>query len=140
MRLNAYKLATDGYAALKGLNTYVNDSSIERPLLDLVKLRASQINGCTYCIALHSKDGAEAGHSHEKLHLLAAWRLSRAFSEREHAALAWTEAVTLVAQDRVPDEVYDRARAQFSDAELVDLTYAVIAINAWNRMQIAFRM
>ncbi len=140
MRLNAYKLAAGGYQALNALDDYANNNSLEKPLLELVKLRASQINGCVYCIALHSKDGLEAGHSHEKLHLVSAWRLAKGFSERERAALAWSEAVTLVANSQVPDEVYTQARAQFSEEELVDLTYAVIAVNSWNRMQIAFRL
>ncbi len=140
MRLNAYKLAANGYDALNALDEYANKNSLERPLLELVKLRASQINGCTYCIAMHSKDGVEAGHTHEKLHLLSAWRLAKVFSDRERAALAWAEALTLVSQEHVPDDVYTQARAQFSEEELVDLTYAVIAVNAWNRMQIAFRM
>jgi AhpD family alkylhydroperoxidase len=140
MRLNAYKLAANGYDALNALDEYANHNSIERPLLELVKLRASQINACTYCIAMHSKDGVEAGHTHEKLHLLSAWRLAKVFSERERAALAWAEALTLVSQEHVPDDVYAQARAQFSEEELVDLAYAVIAVNAWNRMQIAFRL
>jgi AhpD family alkylhydroperoxidase len=140
MRLNAYKLAANGYDSLNALDEYANHNSIERPLLELVKLRASQINGCTYCIAMHSKDGVEAGHTHEKLHLLSAWRLAKVFSERERAALAWAEALTLVSQEHVPDDVYAQARVQFSEEELVDLAYAVIAVNAWNRMQIAFRM
>lgn len=140
MRLNAYKFAAAGYSALNALDAYGSNNSLEKPLLELVKLRASQINGCTYCIALHSGDGVEAGHSHEKLHLLSAWRLSKVFSERERAALAWAEALTLVSQGNVPDEVYAQARAQFSEEELVDLAYAIVAINAWNRMQVGFRM
>ncbi len=140
MRSNAYKFAADGYAALNALDAYANANSLEKPLLELVKLRASQINGCTYCIAMHSKDGIEAGHTHEKLHLLSAWRLAKVFSQRERAALEWAEALTQVASSQVPDEVYAQARAQFSEEELVDLAYAVIAVNAWNRMQIAFRM
>lgn len=140
MRLNAYKFAAEGYRALSALDAYANANNIEPPLLELVKLRASQINGCIYCIAMHSRDGVAAGHSHEKLHLLSAWRLSGTFNERERAALAWAEALTLVADGQVPDEVYTQASQQFSEAELVDLAYAVITVNAWNRMQIAFRM
>jgi AhpD family alkylhydroperoxidase len=140
MRFNAYKFAQAGYDALNALDAYANDNSLERPLLELVKLRASQINGCTYCIAMHSKDGVEAGHTHEKLHLLSAWRLAKGFSDRERAALEWAEALTLVSSSQISDAIYDQARTHFSEAELVDLAYAVIAVNAWNRMQVAFRM
>jgi len=108
-------------------------------LLELVKIRASQINGCAFCIALHTKDARKLGESDERMHLLNAWEEAPVFSPRERAALAWTEAVTLVTEGHVPDAVYEEARKHFSEKELVDLTYAVMAINAWNRLAIAFR-
>jgi AhpD family alkylhydroperoxidase len=115
-------------------------SAIERPLIELIKVRASQINGCAFCIAMHTADAVKGGESHERLHLLNAWRETEFFTARERAALAWTEALTRVADSHVPDEVYDEARRQFSEKDLADLGYAVIAINAWNRLAIAFRM
>ena len=138
-RLNVNLLAPNGYKALLGLQAYVNGSGIERPLLELVKVRASQINGCAFCIAMHVTDATRAGETHERLHLLNAWRETGLYTDRERAALAWTEALTLVAEDDVPDEIYEAARQQFSEKELVDLAYAIVAINAWNRINIAFR-
>jgi AhpD family alkylhydroperoxidase len=140
MRLNPYTFAAKGYSALKNLEEYASHNSIDKGLLELVKLRASQINGCTYCIGLHVKGGLAAGYSSEKLHLVTAWRLAEGFTERERAALAWSEAITLLTQGSVPDEVYAQAQAQFSESELVDLTYGIVTVNAWNRMQVAFRM
>jgi AhpD family alkylhydroperoxidase len=140
MRPNAYELVPSGYDALNAFDQYANQCSLEKPLLELVKLRASQINGCSYCIALHSKDAVKAGYTHETLHLLSAWRLAEVFSDRERAALEWAEALTLIASSQVSDGVYELARTQFSAAELVELSYVVIAVNAWNRMQVAFRM
>ena len=121
------------------LEKYVAQSGLERPLIELVKLRASQINGCAYCIDMHTKDARAAGESEQRLYALTAWRETPFYSERERAALAWTEAVTLIADGHVPDEVYEQARTQFSEKELVDLTMAVIAINGWNRLAISFR-
>ena len=112
---------------------------LDRRLHELVKIRASQINGCAYCLAMHTRDARKAGESDERMHLLAAWREAPIYSARERAALAWTEAVTKISDHHVPDEVYDEARHHFSEKELVDLTAAVIAINAWNRVAIAFR-
>lgn len=138
-RLNANTLAPNAYQALLALQTYVNTCGIEKPLLELVKLRASQINGCAFCIAMHALNAARDGDSHVRLHLLNAWRHTTLYSARERAALVWTEALTLIAENPVTDEVYEQARVQFSDKELADLAYAVATINAWNRIAIAFR-
>jgi AhpD family alkylhydroperoxidase len=125
--------------AMLGLGGYEARSGLEHSLLDLVKLRASQINGCAYCLDMHTKDARVRGESEQRLYLLDAWRESPFYSERERAALAWTEAVTLLAESRVPDAVYEEVRRQFSDDELLALTMAVITINAWNRLNVALR-
>ncbi len=138
-RLNPSHLAPAGYRALAGLEQYVENSGLEPSLLELVKMRASQINGCAYCLDMHSKDARAAGESEQRLYLLNAWRESPFYSDRERAGLAWTEAVTLVSVDHVPDDVYEEARRHFSEQELVNLTLAVIAINSWNRLAISFR-
>jgi len=139
-RLNAKAIAPDAYQALRSLQDYVEGSGLEKPLIELVKVRASQINGCAFCIAKHTADAAAGGESQARLHLLNAWRETELFTARERAALALTEAVTLVADTHVPDEVYEEAQRQFSDKELVDLAYSIFAINAWNRLAITFRM
>jgi len=108
-------------------------------LIDLIKLRASQINGCAYCIDMHTKDARSRGESEQRLYELDAWRETPFYTERERAALAWTEAVTLIAVEHVPDEVYKQAREQFTEQELVNLTLALVAINGWNRFAISFR-
>jgi AhpD family alkylhydroperoxidase len=125
--------------ALLHIGEYVHKSGLEESLLDLVFLRASQINGCAFCIDMHWKDLRAIGQSEETLYMLNAWRESPGYTERERAALAWTEAVTLVTEGHVADDVYAVAHKQFSDAELVNLTLAVTVINSWNRMNIAFR-
>jgi AhpD family alkylhydroperoxidase len=139
-RLNAKAVAPDAYNALRGLQNYVDACGLEKSLIELIKVRASQINGCAFCIAMHTADAVKGGESHARLHLLNAWRETELFTARERAALALTEAVTLVADTQVPDAVYDEARQQFSDKEVVDLAYAIFAINAWNRLAITFRM
>jgi AhpD family alkylhydroperoxidase len=139
-RLNAKAIAPDAYNALRGLQNYVDGCGIEKPLLELIKVGASQINGCAFCIAMHTADAVKGGESQARLHLLNAWRETELFTARERAALSLTEAVTLVADSHVPDEIYDEARQQFSDKEMVDLAYAILAINAWNRLAITFRM
>ncbi|HUL09042.1 MAG TPA: carboxymuconolactone decarboxylase family protein [Candidatus Acidoferrum sp.] len=139
-RLNAIAIAPDPYKALRTLQDYVESSGLEKPLIELIKIRASQINGCAFCIAKHTADAVKGGESPARLHLLNAWRETELFTARERAALALTEAVTLVADTHVPDEVYEEARGQFADKELVDLAYAIFAINAWNRLAITFRM
>ena len=138
-RLDANKLAPDAYKALAGLQSYIDGCGLERSLLELVKIRASQINGCAFCLVAHTRDARKLGETDDRMHLLNAWEEVPAFSERERAALAWTEAVTRITDGHVPDHVYDMVRRQFSEKELVDLNYAVIAINAWNRLAIAFR-
>jgi AhpD family alkylhydroperoxidase len=124
---------------MSALQAYVNGSGLEHSLIELVKLRASQINGCAYCIDLHTRDARAAGETEQRLYLLSAWREAPQYSARERAALEWTEAVTLVGEGHVPDEVYRSVREHFAEAELVNLTMAVIAINGWNRLAIAFR-
>ena len=114
-------------------------SKLERPLFELVKIRASQINGCAYCIDMHTKDARLAGETEQRIYALNAWRETPFFTERERAALEWTEAVTRVADTHVPDEIHARVAAQFEEAELVALTFAVIVINSWNRLAVSFR-
>ena len=138
-RLPYAQLAPAAFRALAGLEQYLAQSSIEKPLRELVKLRTSQINGCAYCIDMHWKDARAAGETEQRLYGLNAWAESPYYTDRERAALAWAESVTLVAETHVPDDVYDRARSHFSEKELVDLTWAVAAINAWNRVAIAMR-
>ena len=122
-----------------GLQNTVNSSGLERNLLELVKMRASQINGCAYCLDMHSKDARAAGETEQRLYLLDAWRETSLYSERERAALEWTEALTLIGEGHVPDAVYASAREHFSEEELVNLALAVVTINGWNRFSIAFR-
>ncbi len=138
-RLDFRKASPKANAAMYAVHDFVRTCGLDHTLLELVKLRASQINGCAHCIDMHSKELRADGESEQRLYLLSAWRESPFYSERERAALAWTEAVTLVADSQVPDEVYEQARAQFSEEELVNLTMAVIAINGANRLNIAFR-
>ena len=138
-RIDAAKASPEVYKAMLAVQGYVNKCGLETTLLELVKLRASQINGCAYCLAMHSRDARRHGVSDERMHLLNAWREAPLYSAREQAALAWTEALTLITQGHAPDEVYAQARAQFSDKELVDLTLAITTINAWNRLAIGFR-
>ncbi len=128
-----------GYAAMSALNRYVHDCGLEPSLLELVKIRASQINGCAFCIDMHTKDARAQGETEQRLYALDAWRETSFYTERERAALAWTEAVTRVADGHVPDEVFALARQQFSEQDLVDLTMAVIVINGWTRLAISFR-
>lgn len=138
-QLNYYEIAPEAVDALTKLEGYIMKSGLEHDLLDLVRLRASQINGCAFCIDMHTKDARSRGESEQRLYELSAWHEAPFYSERERAAMAWTEAVTLVSVDHVPAEVYNLAREHFTEKELVDLTMAVIAINAWNRLAISFR-
>ena len=138
-RIEYGKAAPGAFKAMYGLEAYVKSSGLEPSLLDLIKTRASQINGCAFCIDMHTKEARAKGESEQRLYLLNAWREAPFYTERERAALAWTEAVTLVANGHVPDEVYEQARAQFGEQELVNLTLAVVAINGWNRLAISFR-
>jgi AhpD family alkylhydroperoxidase len=139
-RFDYSRVAPGIYDAMDALDRYLQDCALERPLLLLVQLRASQINGCAYCLDMHWKDLRAAGEKEQRLYSLDAWRECPYYSDRERAALGWTEAVTLVADGHVPDAVYDEVRAHLGEKELADLTLAVAAINAWNRLSIAARL
>ena len=138
-RLDYSKAAPGSVQAMYKLQKFSEESGLERPLLELVKTRVSQINGCAFCIDMHTKDARAAGETEQRLYALDAWRETPFFSGRERAGLAWIEAVTLVSNAHVPDSVYDEAKAHFSEKELVDLTYLAATINAWNRLAIALR-
>jgi AhpD family alkylhydroperoxidase len=139
-RIDYAKHAPGARAAMWGLEKYTRECGLETPLLELVRLRASQMNGCAFCIDMHTKDARAEGETEQRLYMLGVWREAPFYTDRERAALEWTEAVTDVAGSRVSDEVYTRARAQFSEAELVNLTMAIVAINGWNRLAISFRI
>jgi AhpD family alkylhydroperoxidase len=132
-------VAQRAITSLLGMGRFVEQSGLEHALLELVKLRASQINGCAFCIDMHFKDAVARGESEQRLYMLDAWREAPFYTERERAALLWTEAVTVIAQDRVPDDVYEAVRPWFSDDELLSLTMAVVAINSFNRLNVALR-
>jgi AhpD family alkylhydroperoxidase len=136
---NVLGVAPDAYRAMGALQRFVDQSSLPRTLLELVRMRASQINGCAYCLDMHSKDAMALGMPAQKLFVLDAWREAPFYTDRERAALEWTEAVTLIAEDQVPDAVFEAVRPHFSDRELVELTMAIITINGWNRLAISFR-
>jgi AhpD family alkylhydroperoxidase len=138
-RIDFGKAAPDGISALRTLEKYIRQSGLEPALLELVKMRASQINGCAYCLDMHSKDARARGETEQRLYVLPSWREAPFYSERERAALAWTEALTLISGNDVPDDVYQHALQHFSEKELVDLSLAIIAINGWNRLAIPFR-
>jgi AhpD family alkylhydroperoxidase len=133
------KVSPGASRAMYGLEVYVRESGLEPAMLELVKLRASQINGCAYCMDMHTKDARAKGETEQRLYVLPGWREAPFYNDRERAALEWTEAVTLISQNHIPDELYERVRKVFSEKELVDLTLAVIAINGWNRLAISFR-
>jgi AhpD family alkylhydroperoxidase len=142
-RLNFYEASPDAMRALLRLEDQITKSGLEKPLITLVRLRASQINGCAYCIEINTRNARNAGETERRLSMLVAWRDTPSsdsfFSDRERAALEWTEAVTLVAQTHVPDDVWNRVRPQFTPEELVDLTLLVSTVNTWNRFAISFR-
>ena len=138
-RIDYLKHGRAGFQAMLGLEKYLHECGLEEPLLHLIKLRASQINGCAYCIDMHWKDLRSIGESEQRLYGLDAWEESPYYTDRERAALAWTEAVTLIRDSRVPDEVYQIAAKQFTEKELGDLTLAIATINSWNRLNIAAR-
>jgi AhpD family alkylhydroperoxidase len=138
-RFDYAKVAPGAYQAMLGLEKYLHQSGLEESLLHLIKLRASQINGCAYCLDMHWKDLKAIGEQDHRLYELDAWEEAPFYSDRERAALAWTDVVTRVADSRVPDDVYDEVRKHFSDKELADLTLAVATINAWNRLAISAR-
>jgi AhpD family alkylhydroperoxidase len=138
-RINAFEKGQQAMKAMYGLGMYLSKSSIEENLLNLIYFRVSQINGCAYCLDMHSKDLMIKGESEQRLFILNAWREAPMFTNRERAALAWAESVTQLRDGQVADEVYEQARAEFSDTELIDLTLAVTTINTYNRINIAFR-
>ena len=138
-RMNAFEKGQGALKAMYGLGAYLAKSPLGQPLLDLIYFRVSQINGCAYCLDMHSKDLRAKGETEQRLYTLDAWRETPFFSERERAALAWAEAVTKITEGRVPDEVFEEARKQFSEEELIDLTLAITTINSYNRFNIAFR-
>ena len=137
-RIEYGDVAPGALAAMLGLEDYVHRSGLEPSLLELVKVRASQINGCAYCADMHTRDARRQGEAEQRLHTIFAWRETPFFTERERAALAWTEAITRVNQGAVPEEVYESARRHFGEKELVDLTIAIVAINGWNRLAVGF--
>jgi AhpD family alkylhydroperoxidase len=138
-RINLVEKGQKVIKALGGLNMYLAKSPVEQQLFNLIDFRVSQINGCAYCLDMHSKDLRVAGETEQRLYTIAAWREAPFYSERERAALAWAEAVTKLKDGNVPDEVYEEARRQFSEEELIDLTMAVTTINTYNRINIAFK-
>lgn len=138
-RMNIGTVAPQGYQAMLGLEKYLHACGLEEPLLHLIKLRASQINGCAYCIDIHAKDARALGETEQRLYGLDAWEESPYYTERERAALRWTESVTQLSQGHVPDSVYEAVKPHFSEKELADLTLAVATINAWNRIAISSR-
>lgn len=138
-RLNPSAISPASMEPLLALAASLKASGLEHSLVELVKIRASQINGCAYCLCMHTRQARAAGESEERLYLLDAWRESPLYADRERAALAWTEALTLVSQTHAPDEVYRELDAQFSDEEKVKLTMQIVTINAWNRIAIGFR-
>ncbi len=138
-RIDYARVAPDAIRPMLALERYLAESTIEPPLRTLVKLRASLINGCAYCIDMHTKEARADGESEQRLYALAAWHEAPFYTARERAALAWTDAVTRVSETHVPDELFASVRQHFSEQELVDLTLAVVAINGWNRIAISFR-
>jgi len=138
-RMDYAKASPEGSRAMYALEMFVKGSGLEHSLLQLVKLRSSQINGCAFCVDMHWKDARAEGESEERLYMLSAWHEATVYTDRERAALALTEAVTLVSQTHVPDDVYNEAKKHFSDKELVNLTLGIVAINGWNRLAITFR-
>ncbi len=138
-RLNYSEVAPKALTAMLGLERYVANSGLEYSLYELVKTRASQINGCAYCLDMHTKDARKAGETEQRLYALSAWRETPFYTERERAALAWTEALTLISGNNVPDSLYEVTSKYFDEGEMVALTMAIIAINGWNRLAISFR-
>jgi len=138
-RLDFYKASPEAIKAMVGLEQRIGKSGLEKSLIELVRLRASQINGCAYCVDMHSADARKGGENERRLATLSVWRETPFFTDRERAALAWTESLTLIADNHVPDSVWQAVQPHFSEQELTDLTLLVVAINGWNRFAIAFR-
>jgi AhpD family alkylhydroperoxidase len=138
-RMNYFAAAPETIKAVAAIEPIIAASGLEPSLIELVKLRASQINGCAYCLHMHSKDARAHGETEERLYLLNAWRESPLYTEKERAALAWTEALTLISETHAPDDVYEELKKQFSEAEIVNITALIGVINTWNRIAIGFR-
>ena len=138
-RIDAYRAAPGAMNVLLAVESYIADCGLETALVELVKMRASQINGCAFCLDMHSRDARKMGETEQRLYLLDAWRESSLYSDRERAALAWTEALTSVAQSHAPDEAYDGLARHFSEEEAANLTLLICQINSWNRFAIGFR-
>ncbi|GAB1580717.1 carboxymuconolactone decarboxylase family protein [Phyllobacterium phragmitis] len=138
-RMKYYNVVPQLMQAMLDLEEKVKTSGLDETIRHLVKIRASQINGCAYCIHMHTREARAHGETEERIYLLDSWRESPLYTDRERAALAWTEALTLVAETRAPDDVYEALKAQFSDEEIVKLTFAITTINAWNRISVGFR-
>jgi AhpD family alkylhydroperoxidase len=138
-RLDYKKASPGAFQAMLGMENYVRQCGLEHSLLELVKTRVSQINGCAHCLDMHTKDARAAGETEQRLYLLAAWRETNFYSARERAALAWAEALTQLAGHGVSDELYEEVKLQFAEKEMVDLSLAIIAINGWNRLAVPFR-
>ncbi|VVP45224.1 hypothetical protein PS838_05063 [Pseudomonas fluorescens] len=138
-RIDFYTASPDALKAMIALDTAVSKLPLEKPLIELVKLRASQINGCTFCVDMHTADARKAGETERRLYAVSVWRETPFFTPRERAALAWTESLTQLSQTHAPDEDYELAAAQFTPKELVDLTVAICTINSWNRLAVGFR-
>lgn len=139
-RLEPWKVCPDLFQAMLELEGKVRSSGIENSLIELVKIRVSQINGCAHCLNMHTVDARKHGETEQRLHVLAAWQESPLFTPRERAALAWAESITLIAQTRAPDDVYEQLSAELTEAERVKLTMVIVAINAWNRLAVGFRI
>lgn len=139
-RIDYAKASPGALKAMYGLEQYLKQSTLDQNLLHLIKLRVSQINGCAFCLDMHWKDLKAAGEADRRLYSLDAWRETPFYTDRERAALEWSESVTKITEGHVPDEVYDQVRQHFSEVELVDLTLAITAINGWNRLSVAFRV
>lgn len=139
MRLDWYKTLSEGYEAMLGLQKIVNESKIDHKLLELIKIRASQINGCAHCLDMHTKDAIAIGESEQRINVLAAWREAPFYSPRERAALAWCETLTEISDKGAPDKIYFEVQSLFSPEELVELTLAIVAINGWNRLAVGFK-
>src|ERR1700733_16183226 len=138
-RMNFYQAAPETMKAMMTLENQIQASGLEQSLMELVKTRASQINGCAFCINMHTEDARKRGETEQRLYLLNAWREAPVYTDRERAALAWTEAVTLISETHAPDNVYEEVRGQFSETETVNLTMLIATINAWNRLAVSFR-
>lgn len=138
-RIKYSEKAPDAIKGMLELEKYVHSSGLERTLFELVKTRASQINGCAYCLDMHTKDARKAGEIEQRLYALSAWREAPFYTDRERAALAWAEALTLISENDVPDALYEATRKHFDEKEIVALTMAIVAINGWNRLAIGFR-